>query len=648
MPKSKKRQTAKKQAYSPAVTGILDVARSGIGYVQVKGMTQDIIVKRENLKSAMHGDTVEVSIFNVNQRTRRPEGLITKVVKRAQTELIGTVQKSSFYSFVLPDNTAFTRDIFLNEKESAKVKESDRVIVRIVSWNEKMKNPEGVVVDILTDERSNEIAMKEILLQQGFSLEFPADVVAESEAIPDVLPNDEIARRRDMRDTLTITIDPHDAKDFDDAISLKALPNEQWEVGIHIADVSFFVQPGSALDREAYQRATSVYLPDRVLPMLPEKISNGLCSLRPNEDKLTFSVVVILNKQAEVIDQWMGRTVIHSNRRFTYEEAQTIIDGADHELKEPILQLHQFSQQLRERKFKAGAINFTSEEARFILDEFGVPTDVMVKENNASHQLIEELMLLANRRVAEYVSGLKIGKEAIPFPYRIHDAPDIDKLKQFAAFAGHFGHRFDFSSPKKISQSFNEMIAKTGTHPEDAILHTLGIRTMAKAVYATENIGHYGLAFEHYCHFTSPIRRYPDVLVHRILAQCLAGHPEADANMDEKCKHCSDRERKAMEAERDGHKYKQVEFMRKHVGEEFDAVISGVASFGFWATTTLQRCEGLVSVFNMQDRDEFQFVEDEYALVGRRTKAVYQIGKPVRIKVAAANLNKRQIDFDLV
>jgi ribonuclease R len=265
MPKSKKRQTAKKQAYSPAVTGILDVARSGIGYVQVKGMTQDIIVKRENLKSAMHGDTVEVSIFNVNQRTRRPEGLITKVVKRAQTELIGTVQKSSFYSFVLPDNTAFTRDIFLNEKESAKVKESDRVIVRIVSWNEKMKNPEGVVVDILTDERSNEIAMKEILLQQGFSLEFPADVVAESEAIPDVLPNDEITRRRDMRDTLTITIDPHDAKDFDDAISLKALPNEQWEVGIHIADVSFFVQPGSALDREAYQRATSVYLPDRVL-----------------------------------------------------------------------------------------------------------------------------------------------------------------------------------------------------------------------------------------------------------------------------------------------------------------------------------------------------------------------------------------------
>ena len=648
MPKSKKRQTAKKQAYSPAVTGILDVARSGIGYVQVKGMTQDIIVKRENLKSAMHGDTVEVSIFNVNQRTRRPEGLITKVVKRAQTELIGTVQKSSFYSFVLPDNTAFTRDIFLNEKESAKVKESDRVIVRIVSWNEKMKNPEGVVVDILTDERSNEIAMKEILLQQGFSLEFPADVVAESEAIPDVLPNDEIARRRDMRDTLTITIDPHDAKDFDDAISLKALPNEQWEVGIHIADVSFFVQPGSALDREAYQRATSVYLPDRVLPMLPEKISNGLCSLRPNEDKLTFSVVVILNKQAEVIDQWMGRTVIHSNRRFTYEEAQTIIDGAEHELKEPILQLHQFSQQLRERKFKAGAINFTSEEARFILDEFGVPTDVMVKENNASHQLIEELMLLANRRVAEYVSGLKIGKEAIPFPYRIHDAPDIDKLKQFAAFAGHFGHRFDFSSPKKISQSFNEMIAKTGTHPEDAILHTLGIRTMAKAVYATENIGHYGLAFEHYCHFTSPIRRYPDVLVHRILAQCLAKAPEADAQMDEKCKHCSDRERKAMEAEREGHKYKQVEFMRKHVGEEFDAVISGVASFGFWATTTLQRCEGFVSVFNMQDRDEFQFAEDEYALVGRRTKAVYQIGKPVRIKVAAANLNKRQIDFDLV
>lgn len=648
MPKSKKRQTAKKQAYSPGVTGTLDITRQGLGYVSVPGMTQDIIVRRENLKNAMQGDTVEVSIFNVSRKTRRAEGLITRIVKRAQSELIGTVQKNKLIAFVIPDNPAFNRDVFLGEAEAAKVKDGDRVIVRIVRWNEKMKNPDGQVVDVLTDDRSNDIAMKEILLQQGFTLEFPADVIAESEAISDIVPDDEIARRRDMRETLTLTIDPHDAKDFDDAISLKALPNNSWEVGIHIADVSHYVKPGSALDREAYQRATSVYLPDRVLPMLPEKISNGLCSLRPLEDKLTFSVVVEMNEHAEVQSYWMGRTVIHSNHRFTYEEAQAIIEGGAHEHQETILQLHRFSQQLRARKFKAGAINFSSEESRFVLDEFGVPTDVMVKENNESHQLIEELMLLANRMVALDVSKVRIGKEHVPFPYRVHDTPDIDKLKQFAQFAAHFGHRFDFSSPQKISASFNQMIAKTGTHPGDSILHTLGIRTMAKAVYQTENIGHYGLAFEHYCHFTSPIRRYPDVLVHRILAQCLAGHPEADANMDEKCKHCSDRERKAMEAEREGHKYKQVEFMRKHIGEEFDAVISGVAAFGFWATTTLQRCEGFVSVFNLQERDLFEFVEDSYALVGRRTKAVYQIGQTVRIKVAAANLSKRQIDFELI
>ncbi|MGI9191020.1 MAG: ribonuclease R [Chitinophagaceae bacterium] len=647
MPKSKKRQTAKKQAYSPAVTGVLDIARSGLGYVSVTGMTQDIIVRRENLKNAMQGDTVEVSIYNVSHRTRRAEGVIVKVVKRGQSELIGTVQKNKLIAFVIPDNPSFNRDVFLGEAEAAKVKDGDRVIVRIVRWNEKMKNPDGQVTDILTEERSNEIAMKEILLQQGFNLEFPADVIAESEAIPDVLPEEEIARRRDMRDTLTITIDPHDAKDFDDAISLKTLPNGHYEIGIHIADVSYYVKPGSALDREAYQRATSVYLPDRVLPMLPEKISNGLCSLRPLEDKFTFSVVVEMNTKAEVQSYWMGRTVIHSNHRFAYEEAQAIIEGGEHEHRDTILTLHGLSQQLRERKFKAGAINFSSEESRFVLDEYGVPTDVMIKENNASHQLIEELMLLANRMVALDVSKVRIGKEHIPFPYRVHDTPDIDKLKQFAQFAAHFGHRFDFSSPQKISASFNAMIAKTGTHPGDAILHTLGIRTMAKAVYQSDNIGHYGLAFEHYCHFTSPIRRYPDVMVHRILAQCLAGHAEADSNMDEKCRHCSERERKAMEAEREGNKYKQVEFMRKHIGEEFDAVISGVAAFGFWATTSLQRCEGFVSVFHLQDRDQFEFVEDEYALVGRRTKKVYQIGQTVRIKVAGANLIKRQIDFEL-
>jgi ribonuclease R len=639
---------SRRPSLTPAVTGKLDISKQGMGYVIVPGMDIDIIVKRENLKNAMHGDTVEVSIFKVGNSGKRPEGIITNIVQRGQNELIGTVQLSKFFAFVVPDNKSFNKDIFINEKNSKGLKEGDRVIVRITDWNEKLKNPEGIVIDSLNDERINEIAMKEILLSQGFTLEFPEEVLKELDQLQTEITDEEVSKRKDLRNLFTLTIDPHDAKDFDDAISIRKLENGLTEVGVHIADVSHYVKPNTALDKEAYQRATSVYLPDRVLPMLPEKISNELCSLRPNEDKLTFSVLFELDNKAQVKNYWIGRTVIHSNKRFTYEEAQEIIMGADNELKEQILQLHHFSQQLRQRKFDAGAINFSSEEARFILDEHGIPTDVVVKESNESHQLIEELMLLANRTVAEFVAKKKFKNELIPFPYRIHDSPNLEKLKPFAAFAATFGHKFNLSSPEAISKSFNQMVTDTGKHPEDAILHTLGIRTMAKAVYSTDNIGHYGLAFEYYCHFTSPIRRYPDVLVHRILMQCLENHIQPISNMDEQCKHTSDRERKAMEAEREGQKYKQVEFMRKFIGDEFDAVISGVANFGFWAQTVDHKCEGFVSLLNLQDVDDFQFIEEEYALVGRRTKQKFQIGKSVRIKVIAAFLDKKQIDFDLV
>ena len=639
---------SRRPSLTPAVTGKLDISKQGMGYVIVPGMDIDIIVKRENLKNAMHGDTVEVSIFKVGNSGKRPEGIITKIVQRGQNELIGTVQLSKFFAFIVPDNKSFNKDIFINEKNSKGLKEGDRVIVRITDWNEKLKNPEGVVIDLLNDERINEIAMKEILLSQGFTLEFPEEVIKELEQLQTEITDEEVSKRKDLRNLFTLTIDPHDAKDFDDAISIRKLENGLTEVGVHIADVSHYVKPNTALDKEAYQRATSVYLPDRVLPMLPEKISNELCSLRPNEDKLTFSVLFELDSKANVKNYWIGRTVIHSNKRFTYEEAQEIIMGADNELKEQILQLHLFSQQLRQRKFDAGAINFSSEEARFILDEHGIPTDVVVKESNESHQLIEELMLLANRTVAEFVAKKNYKNEPIPFPYRIHDSPNLEKLKPFAAFAATFGHKFNLSSPEAISKSFNQMVTDTGKHPEDAILHTLGIRTMAKAVYSTDNIGHYGLAFEYYCHFTSPIRRYPDVLVHRILMQCLENHIQPISNMDEQCKHTSDRERKAMEAEREGQKYKQVEFMRKFIGDEFDAVISGVANFGFWAQTVEHKCEGFVSLLNLQDVDDFQFIEEEYALIGRRTKQKFQIGKPIRIKVIAAYLDKKQIDFDLV
>lgn len=636
------------RVYAPAVTGKIEISAQGVGYVVVPGMEVDIKVKRENIKNAMHGDTVEVVIIRAGKEGQKPDGLVTKIVKRGQNELIGTVELSMNFAFIVPDNKSFTKDIFINEKNSKGLKKGDRVVVKIIDWNEKHKNPEGIIVSILTDEKVNEIAMKEILLQQGFSLEFPGEVMKEVQALSTTISEEEIALRKDLRGTLTFTIDPHDAKDFDDAISYKKLENGLYQIGVHIADVSHFVLPGTALDKEAYQRATSVYLPDRVLPMLPEKISNELCSLRPNEDKLTFSVIFDMDGQGLVKNHWIGKTIIHSVKRYAYEDVQQIIETGVGDHSDIILLLNKISQALRADKFKKGAINFTSEEARFILDEHGVPESVLIKESKESHQLIEELMLLANRTIAEYVSKLKYKNKAIPFPYRIHDSPDIERLAPFTIFAAKLGYSFDLSSPQSIAKSFNAMLSTTNQNPEHHILHMLGIRTMAKAVYSTENIGHYGLAFEHYCHFTSPIRRYPDVLVHRILLQCLQHKIIPILNMEEMCTHSSERERKAMDAERDATKYKQVEFMRKYIGEEFDAVISGVSTFGFWAQTVQQRCEGFISILNLPQTDEYRHIEEEYAIVGRRTKKKYQIGHAIRVKVVSANLTKKQIDFDLV
>jgi ribonuclease R len=642
------RKSLRPKEMSPGVVGTLDISKQGMGYVTVPGMTVDIIIKRENLKTAMNGDTVEVSIFKVGKTSKRAEGIITKIVKRGQSELIGTVQKNMNYAFVVPDNKSFTKDIFLGERQTNKVKDGDKVIVRITSWDERQKNPEGEIVDILTGDKINDIAMKEILLQAGFRLDFPEEVLEELQQIPNEITNEEIAKRKDLRDIFTLTIDPHDAKDFDDAISYRPLKNGLTEIGVHIADVAHYIKPNSALDAEAYSRATSVYLPDRVLPMLPEKISNELCSLRPKEDKLTFSVLFQIDDKTQIKDFWIGKTIIHSDVRLTYEDAQQIIDTKEGKYSTEILHLHSISQILRKQKFEKGAINFSSEEARFILDEHGVPTSVVIKESQESHQLIEELMLLANRTVAEYVHKIQFKNKPVPFPYRIHDSPDIERLKPYAEFAATFGHKFNLSSPEAIAKSFNQMILNSNDSPDQDILHTLGIRTMAKAIYSTENIGHYGLAFEYYCHFTSPIRRYPDVLVHRILLECLEKEIHPIKNMEQLCTHCSDRERKAMEAEREGAKYKQVEFMQKYVGEEFDATISGVAGFGFWAQTNLHRCEGFISTQNLLDLDEFTFVEEQYALVGKRTMKVFQIGKSIKVRIVSANLSRKQIDLELV
>jgi ribonuclease R len=561
---------------------------------------------------------------------------------------MGLIEVTTDFAFFTPDSDKPMPDFFIPVNALNGAKDGDRVVVRMVSWQDTEKNPKGAVITVLDTSDQNDLAMKDILMQRGFPLYFEDDTLEEAERIPEVIAQDQISRRRDMRDVLTFTIDPVDARDFDDALSIREIRKGIWEIGVHIADVSHYVTPESSLDEAAYERATSVYLPDRVLPMLPEKISNELCSLRPHEDKLTFSCVFEMNGKGEVRQTWIGRTVTHSNHRFTYEDVQAIIEANEGHYSKEILLLNEMAQRFRKERFKRGAINFSSQEVRFRLDDQGKPIGIVVKESKESHQLIEEFMLLANRTVAERVAQVNVDKKALPFPYRVHDRPDDEKLLPFVAFARKFGHPFDTKTPSAIAASFNSMLAAVRGQPEQHVLEQLGIRTMAKAAYTTENIGHYGLGFEHYCHFTSPIRRYPDIQVHRILQDVLDGQPQVIKKLEQQCRHCSERERAAMEAERAANKYKQVEFMRQYIGDEFDAVISGVASFGFWAETVEHKCEGLVSLLSLQDYDEFRHIDADYCLVGRRGGWKFRMGDKVRIKVISANLGKRQLDYEWV
>lgn len=643
--KRKKETSSENKIYS----GKLEVTRSGMGFVIVEGLERDIIVKKENLNNALNGDEVRVEVGDRGRKSgSRPEGNIVEVVRRKQNEFSGRLQVHPNFAFLIPDSDKMSVDIFVPLHLLNEAKNGDHVMVRIMEWTPKAKSPVGEVVSILTDESANEIAMQGILVENGFPLTFPAEVMEDAERYPEGVSEEEAKKRRDMRGTLTVTIDPVDAKDFDDAISIKPLKGGLYEIGVHIADVSHYIAPGSALDKEAYARATSVYLPDRVLPMLPERLSNGLCSLRPNEDKYTFSAVFTMDAKGKIKEYWLGKTVIRSDRRFTYEEVQEMIEGADGDHKDEVMLLNSIAQTLRAARFKKGAINFSSQEVRFQLDEKGKPIGIIVKESKEAHQLIEEFMLLANRTVAEYVSDITVKDKPVPFPYRVHDVPDEAKLSVFTTFAAKFGHKFNMNTPESIASSFNGMLKLVQGKPEQHVLETLGIRTMAKAVYTTDNIGHYGLGFKDYCHFTSPIRRYPDVLVHRVLQECLNNDIHPIKNMEQQSRHCSDQERRAMEAERAANKYKQVEYMQDYVGEEFEAVISGVASFGFWAETVEHKCEGMVSITDLAEIDEFELPEGEYALVGRHTGARFGMGDKVKIKVVSANLEKRQIDFSLV
>ena len=639
------KKTGKKKQ-DALVKGVLDITRSGIGYVIAEGRDNDVLVKPNDFNKAMHGDTVMVRLKQSNGR--RTEGVIEEIVERKQTEFIGDIDVKENFAFFKPDSQKPIPDFYISTKNLNGAKNNDRVVVKLLAWEKGEKKPEGEVVTVLKAKDMNDMAMKEILIQNGFPLEFPKIVLDEAAALKETIDEKELSKRKDYRNVLTFTIDPADAKDFDDALSIQKTGKDEYEIGVHIADVSHFVKQGSELDKEGYSRATSVYLPDRVNPMLPEKISNELCSLRPHEDKYTFSVIFKINNKGKIKDYWLGKTFIHSDHRFNYDEVQEIIETNTGKYLEEIQYLNSLAKHYRKERFKNGAINFSSTEVKFQLDETGKPIGILVKESKEAHQLIEEFMLLANRTVAAHVAKIKIDKKSIPFPYRIHDTPDEEKLKPFVAFAKKFGYKFNMNNEAEVAASFNQLLQDVHGKPEQHVLEQLGIRTMAKAIYTSENIGHYGLGFEYYCHFTSPIRRYPDVMVHRILEEVIEKNIHYDKNMEEKCRHCSAKERSAMDSERAGNKYKQVEFMMDKVGEDMEGVISGVAAFGFWVETVNEKCEGLVSVRDLSDYDDFRHDDTDYALVGLNTGKKFRMGDKINIKLVAANLEKRQLDFEWI
>ena len=645
---AKKQKIKKEKVGENTAKGVLEITRSGLAYVVTGDPEGDVLVRPAGYNRAFHGDTVRVSISRDGWDGRKREGKVEEVLHRRQTDFMGNLRHHAGRWFFLPDTDKPMPYFEMDRAPTEEIDEEQKVIVRFIKWDKEDRRPKCEMVEVVKGQNLGDMAMKDILLESGFPLTFSDEAMEDAERLPETISGDELKVRRDFRDILTFTIDPADARDFDDALSIRALSKTIWEVGVHIADVSHFVTPGTELDEEAYGRATSVYLPDRVNPMLPERISNELCSLRPHEDKYTFSAVFEVNSKCEVKKTWLGRTVIHSDHRFSYEDAQQVIETGEGKFSEEILLLNKLAKQMRKRRFDKGAINFSSTEARFQLDETGKPIGIIIKESKEAHQLIEEWMLMANKAVAEKISEVKVKDKPLPFPYRVHDQPNAEKLEPFMAFARKFGYKFNTSSPDEIAASFNTMLAQAKGTPQQAVLEQLGIRTMAKAIYTTQNIGHYGLGFENYCHFTSPIRRYPDVLAHRILQQVLDGNPQADKKMEEKSKHSSERERAAMDCERSANKYKQVEYMQDFLGETFEAVISGVSTFGFWAETVAHKCEGLVSLKDLNYYDDFRLVQSDYALVGYRSGRSFRMGDTVTVRVVSANLERRQIDYEWV
>jgi ribonuclease R len=628
--------------------GKVDLTNDGSAYIITDDSDEDdIFIAPRKLRNALHGDRVKVYVY-AKSKGRRKEGEVIEILQRAKMEFTGIVKLSERFAFFIPDDRKMMHDIFIPISELNGAKNGEKAIAAITDWPVDAKNPIGRIKHVLGVQGENDTEMNAILAEYGFPLSFPAEVEHEAENIPEVISNEEIARRRDFRQTLTFTIDPFDAKDFDDALSFKVLENGNYEVGIHIADVAHYITPDSALDKEAFERGTSVYLVDRVIPMLPERLSNGLCSLRPKEDKLCFAAIFELDENARVLNEWYGKTIIHSDRRFTYEEVQQIIEDKAGEYSEEILKLNALAYKLRDDKFKNGAISFETTEVKFKLDEKGRPIGVYVKERKDAHKLIEDFMLLANKKVAEYVSKLGKGKHKYTFVYRTHDAPNPDSLGNFAQFAARFGYKINTKSDKDIAKSLNFLMEDVEGKKEQNVLTHLAIRSMAKAIYTTKSSSHYGLAFDHYTHFTSPIRRYPDVMVHRLLFHYLNGGQSANAEHYEKlCQHSSAMEKKAADAERASIKYKQAEYLSDQVGKEYNGIISGVTEWGMYVEIIENKCEGMIRLRDIAD-DFYTLDEKNYAIIGQRKKKVYQLGDEVRIRVKNVDLTKKQIDFSLV
>lgn len=641
--------------------GFLDMTAKGGGYVVVEELEDDVFIPANNLNKAFDGDEVEIYVYK-RRRNKKSEGEITQIINRKKTRFVGVLQLKENFGFVSTADAKMYTDIFVQKNKIGDAQNGDKVVVEIEDWPEKADSPFGKIVQVLGTPGEHHTEIHAILAQYGLPHEFPAEVEAFAEKLDTSIQEDEINRRRDMRDTLTFTIDPKDAKDFDDALSFEEPEDGIYEIGIHIADVSHYVKPGTILDEEAFNRATSVYLVDRVVPMLPEVLSNNACSLRPHEEKYTFSAVFKMNDKGELLDQWFGRTVTYSDARFAYEEAQYIIETtageipadlsltgemyhADDAVVSAILKMDKIAKILREKRMKEGAISFDKVEVKFDLDEKNEPVGVFFKTSKDANKLIEEFMLLANKKVAEFIGKQKPKKT---FVYRCHDDPDDEKLSALQSLVSKFGHKLNLKDHKNISKSLNKLLQDVQGTKEQNLVDTLAIRTMSKAYYSTENIGHYGLSFSHYSHFTSPIRRYPDVMAHRLLQHYLDGHGSVkEEEYEEQCQHSSQMEGLAVNAERDSIKYMQIKFMQEHNDEQFLGVISGVTEWGIYVEIIANKCEGMVRLRDIRE-DHFDFDEENYAIIGRNTKKVYQLGDEVYVNVKNADLVKRHLDFNLI